>query len=333
MSRVSRPSPPHRRLRLTPLPGEQQSQIERPVARPGLGRLPVPPGRLDHVTPSRRQHPDPHLRPPVPLRRRPLVPLLTLALLVRRLPQLMRGLRRPPRVQHGGQPIRGLRASPPRRTPQMPLGLLLVPVPQPRDPDLQRRLGVPGRRRSLVPPQCDRLLRPPGEQDPQVERGVHASRLRGLGEPRLRPGRIPALQQEDRQRVGRLPVPGVGGPPIPLLGLRGPPLLGTEQPEVVRPVVVPGVHRGPVPPLGGLRSTSLGMQRAQRVRRVAVALLRGPQPPHGGALGVPGVPRREPERAGGPRLTVLGGRRIQRPASLSSPRFSRIAPRCSAARR
>ncbi|CAM5606075.1 hypothetical protein SVIOM74S_06375 [Streptomyces violarus] len=153
-----------------------------------------------------------------------------------------------------------------------------------------------------------------GVQDAQVEGGVpHAPRLSGLGEPRLSALLVPGPQQQDRQRVRGLPVPGVGRAPVPLLGRRGAPLFGAEQAEVVGAVHVARVHRGPVPALGGLGLAPLGVQCAQRVRRVPVAVLGGPQPPHGGVLGVARVAQQEPERAGGPHLAVLGGRQV--PAS------------------
>nr|WP_244224220.1 amidase family protein [Streptomyces tirandamycinicus] len=53
--------------------------------------------------------------------------------------------------------------------------------------------------------------------------------------------------------------------------------------------------------------TAGGVQRAQRVGSVAIAVLGGPQPPHGCALLVAGVLQQEPQGAGGPRLAVPGG--------------------------
>src|SRR4051812_17369726 len=76
--RVGGPLPPQRGLGLAPLPGQQQPEIERAVARPGPRGLAVPPSRLHDAPPRGGEHADAPLRPPVPLGRGPLVPLLAL---------------------------------------------------------------------------------------------------------------------------------------------------------------------------------------------------------------------------------------------------------------
>src|SRR5437879_5011575 len=126
--------------------------------------------------------------------------------------------------------------------------------------------GVPRRVKSGAAPTAFTPV-PGGWSAPHGSAFGHR-RLGGLGlghppVPRLRLFRLPPLEQELAQVVGRAGVPGLGGQPPEDLGLVRLPLLLQQQAQVVGGVRVPRLGRPPVPGLRLLRLPPPRQQEAQ----------------------------------------------------------------------
>ena len=186
--------------------------------------------RPPHVAAGRGEHADPHLGAAVPLPRRPARTTPRTRSSPARLAEHRRSGRRPPASRAARRAGRRPRRC--RRPPRSADGArrLLLAVPQQGDADLERRLGVPGRRGPLVPAAAPHGPRPrPACRMPRLKAASTLPASAALENHGSAPAASPRLEQQHGQRVGGLAVAGVGGAAVPLLGLGGTVLAGAEQ--------------------------------------------------------------------------------------------------------